>query len=84
VRLHTLLSFRWLCVAWALASTLVLAVAAYADPYLLALAAFVAASCSGLLVLGAAGWSRRNLGWALAATLPTAGAFLLLSTYRWA
>ena len=75
---------RWLYVVWCLASAVALAVASYVDPYIFGLSAFVAAALSGLIALGAAVLNWRRLPWALVAALPTALAFLRLSTYKWA
>ena len=75
---------RWLYVVWCLASATALAVTAYVDPHIFGLSAFVAAALSGLIALGAAVLNWRSLPWALAAAIPTALAFLRLSTYKWA
>lgn len=75
---------RWLYVVWCLASAAALAVAAYVDPYIFGLSAFIAAALSGLIALGAALLNWRSLPWALVAALPTVLAFLRLSTYKWA
>ena len=84
MRAKTFFANRWLYVAWCLASAAALAVASYVDPYIFGLAAFVAAALSGLIVLGAGVLNWRSLPWALVAALPTALAFLRLSTYKWA
>lgn len=69
---------------WALVSALVLVAASYIDPYLFGLVAFGSAFVSGLLLLAAAILSWRNVIFAMAAGIPTALAFVLLSTYKWA
>lgn len=70
--------------AWGLVSAGGLAAAAYVDPYVLGFAAFGAAAISGLVGLGAAALSWRRLPWAAVAAVPTAVAFQVLSTYKWA
>ena len=84
LRAKAIFASQWLYVGWGLASAGLLTVAAYIDPYVFGLSAFVAAALSGLLVLGAAVLNRRSLVWALVAAIPTALAFWRLSTYKWA
>lgn len=84
LRAKAFFASRWLYVAWCLTSAAVLAVAAYVDPHIFGLSAFVAAALSGLVALGAAVLSWRSLPWALVAAIPTVLAFVRLSTYKWA
>lgn len=77
-------SNRLVYLGWASVSAAGLTMAAYIDPHVFGFAAFGAAFLSGLLILGAAILSWRNLAWAVVAAIPAALALQLLSTYRWA
>lgn len=84
VKVRALFSNRLLYLGWAVVSAAGLAIAAYIHPHVFGFCALGAAFLSGLLVLGAAILSWRNLVWAAVAAIPTVLAIQLLSTYQWA
>ena len=70
--------------AWLVLSTILLAMARAADPYVFGFSAFAAAGVSGVLVVVAACFGLRSFLWAVAASVPTVVSFAMLSTYKWA
>lgn len=84
MKIRVILSSRTFYLAWALISALGLAIASYIDPYVFGFTAFAAAFVSGFLVLVSVVMGWRSLMWAIVCAIPTALAFMLLSTYNWA
>ena len=70
--------------AWTLISLVLLLLTRPIDPYVFGFTAIGAAWISGALLLAALLFGWRQLGWAVLAAGPTALAFALLGTYKWA
>lgn len=70
-------------VTWLMLSTVLLTVAWYIDPYVLAFTYFGTATLSALLFVVAMLHSWRAASWALLACVPSAIAFFMLGTIRW-
>lgn len=84
VSIRDQLAERKLYLSWTGGSSVLLAVSGLLDPYVFAFTALGAAWLSGVLMLGALVWGRRQLPWAVAGAIPTAVSFLALSGYKWA
>lgn len=83
-RIAAIFSGRTPYLAWILVSSGLLLCARIVDPYVFAFTAFAAAALSAALAIAALLLAYRRIPWALASALPTALAYVDLSTYNWA